>query len=156
WNPPGQIEGDEFQAHGLATGRVATAQQIPGESCLHPNTSTNTTHDLLVVCGTRSGELWSIVVPTSAAEIEAVRGVDPTAGMRTVRVQGRVSGATRLDPAAWQSAVALSRRAVAHQIAGATRTMLELARTHALERVQFGRPIARFQAVRHRLADVLV
>ena len=34
--------------------------------------------------------------------------------------------------------------------------MLDLARTHALERVQFGRPIARFQAVRHRLADALV
>jgi alkylation response protein AidB-like acyl-CoA dehydrogenase len=34
--------------------------------------------------------------------------------------------------------------------------MLELARTHALEREQFGRPIARFQAVRHRLAEALV
>ena len=34
--------------------------------------------------------------------------------------------------------------------------MLDLARSHAVERVQFGRPIARFQAVRHRLADVLV
>ena len=34
--------------------------------------------------------------------------------------------------------------------------MLELARTHALERVQFGRPIATFQAVRHRLAESLV
>ena len=34
--------------------------------------------------------------------------------------------------------------------------MLDLARIHAIERVQFGRPIARFQAVRHRLADVLV
>jgi alkylation response protein AidB-like acyl-CoA dehydrogenase len=34
--------------------------------------------------------------------------------------------------------------------------MLELARVHALERVQFDRPIASFQAVRHRLADVLV
>ena len=34
--------------------------------------------------------------------------------------------------------------------------MLDLARTHAIERVQFGRPIARFQAVRHRLADALV
>ena len=45
---------------------------------------------------------------------------------------------------------------VAHQIAGACRTMLELAAAHALERVQFGRPIARFQAVRHRLADALV
>jgi alkylation response protein AidB-like acyl-CoA dehydrogenase len=34
--------------------------------------------------------------------------------------------------------------------------MLDLARTHAMERVQFGRPIARFQAVRHRLAEALV
>jgi alkylation response protein AidB-like acyl-CoA dehydrogenase len=41
-------------------------------------------------------------------------------------------------------------------MAGASRAMLGLARAHALERVQFGRPIARFQAVRHRLADALV
>ena len=52
--------------------------------------------------------------------------------------------------------VALGRRAVAHQMLGASRTMLELARAHASERVQFGRPIASFQAVRHRLADALV
>jgi alkylation response protein AidB-like acyl-CoA dehydrogenase len=39
---------------------------------------------------------------------------------------------------------------------GASRAMLDLACTHARERVQFGRPIARFQAVRHRLADALV
>ena len=31
-----------------------------------------------------------------------------------------------------------------------------LARQHALDRVQFGRPIASFQAVRHRLAETLV
>ncbi|MGO9872784.1 MAG: acyl-CoA dehydrogenase family protein, partial [Acidimicrobiia bacterium] len=42
------------------------------------------------------------------------------------------------------------------QIAGASRTMLTLACDHALGRVQFGRPIASFQAVRHRLADALV
>jgi alkylation response protein AidB-like acyl-CoA dehydrogenase len=47
-------------------------------------------------------------------------------------------------------------RALAHELIGASRTMLELARTHALERVQFGRPIAMFQAVRHRLAETLV
>ena len=34
--------------------------------------------------------------------------------------------------------------------------MLSLARQHALDRVQFGRPIASFQAVRHRLAETLV
>ena len=34
--------------------------------------------------------------------------------------------------------------------------MLELAREHALERIQFGVPISSFQAVRHRLAETLV
>ena len=34
--------------------------------------------------------------------------------------------------------------------------MLELARRHALDRKQFGKPVASFQAVRHRLAETLV
>src|SRR5207245_4705497 len=45
---------------------------------------------------------------------------------------------------------------LAHELVGASRTMLQLARDHAVDRVQFGRPIASFQAVRHRLADSLV
>lgn len=51
---------------------------------------------------------------------------------------------------------ATARRALAHELVGAARAMLELARVHALERVQFGQPIAQFQAVRHRLAEALV
>ncbi len=39
---------------------------------------------------------------------------------------------------------------------GSARTMLSLARQYALDRVQFGKPIASFQAVRHRLAETLV
>jgi alkylation response protein AidB-like acyl-CoA dehydrogenase len=110
---------------------------------------------MLIVCGTEA-EPCSVVIPTTAAEVQPAGGVDPDSGLRAVRVQGRATSATRLDRDAWASAVALGRRAVAHQIEGASRTMLDLARTHALERVQFGRPIAGFQAVRHRLADVLV
>jgi alkylation response protein AidB-like acyl-CoA dehydrogenase len=34
--------------------------------------------------------------------------------------------------------------------------MLALARAHALDRAQFGKPVASFQAVRHRLAETLV
>ena len=43
--------------------------------------------------------------------------------------------------------------ALGHEMAGASRRMIELARDHALGRVQFGRPISQFQAVRHRLAE---
>ena len=49
-----------------------------------------------------------------------------------------------------------ARRAVGWWLAGCARAMLALARQHALDRVQFGRPIASFQAIRHRLAETLV
>jgi hypothetical protein len=49
-----------------------------------------------------------------------------------------------------------ARRAVGWWLVGASRAMLALARQHALDRVQFGRPIASFQAIRHRLAETLV
>jgi hypothetical protein len=137
WDPPGGIDANELHARGLATARAATASEM------------------LVICGTAS-EPWGVTVPMAVAELRAVRGIDPDAGFHAVHVQGSAAGATRLDPAAWQSALALGRRAVAHQIAGASRSMLSLARSHAMERVQFGRPIAQFQAVRHRLADALV
>jgi hypothetical protein len=137
WDPPGRIDADELHARGLATARAATAGEM------------------LVVCGTAS-EPWGVTIPTSVAEVRAVRGIDPDGGLHAVRARCTATAAKRLDPAAWQSAIALGRRAVAHQIAGASRAMLALARTHALERVQFDRPIARFQAVRHRLADALV
>jgi hypothetical protein len=129
WDPPG--------AEGLATARAASA-------------------DELLVAGGTASEPRIASVRTTAAEVRAVRGIDPGAGLHRVRVEVGAVDATRLDPAAWRSAVALGRRAAAHQMSGSSRAMLELARGHALERMQFGRPIARFQAVRHRLADALV
>lgn len=53
-------------------------------------------------------------------------------------------------------ALAAGRRALGWWLVGAGRAMLSLARRHALDRVQFGRPIASFQAIRHRLAETLV
>lgn len=54
------------------------------------------------------------------------------------------------------TALAAGRRALGWWLVGNGRAMLSLARRHALDRVQFGRPIASFQAVRHRLAETLV
>lgn len=136
WAPPGSQAG-EVRADGLATLRAAHARE------------------LLVVCG--AGEALSAVsVPVEAAVVERVDGVDPDGGLHAVCVRARVDGGTFLDSAGWTTTLALGQRAVSHQIEGACRAMLELARAHALEREQFGRPIARFQAVRHRLAEALV
>jgi hypothetical protein len=59
------------------------------------------------------------------------------------------------DPA--QSAVlAAGHRALGWWLVGTSRAMLTLARQHAVDRVQFGRHISSFQAIRHRLAETLV
>jgi hypothetical protein len=52
--------------------------------------------------------------------------------------------------------LAAGRRALGWWLVGTSRAMLTLARQHAVDRVQFGRPVASFQAVRHRLAETLV
>jgi hypothetical protein len=136
WAAPGS-EAGEVQVEGLATVRAAHARQ------------------LLVVCSTGSA-LRAVAVAAEAAEVRRIHGVDPDGGLHAVRVRARIEGSASLDSAAWSEALALGRRALSHQIEGGCRTMLELARIHALEREQFGRPIARFQAVRHRLAEALV
>jgi hypothetical protein len=87
-------------------------------------------------------EALTLLVPL---EREVGVGIDPAFGR--VRVDAR--GPEPL-------AMAMARRALAHELIGVSRAMLELARAHALERIQFDVPIASFQAVRHRLADSLV
>jgi hypothetical protein len=139
WDAPGRIEGGSAGGIGLTTARAAVAR------------------DLLVVSATESG-VRARTVPVSAVDLRALHGIDPESGFHIARVEpvAGVDADADLDPAAWDEAVAFGRRAVAHQIAGATRTMLTLGCDHATERVQFGRPIASFQAVRHRLAEALV
>jgi hypothetical protein len=136
-DPPGRLDAGGLHARGLSTARAATAGEM------------------LVVCGTAS-EPSAVTIPMMVPEVRAVRGIDPDGGLRAVRVEGSAVVAAPLEAAAWRSAVALGRRALAYQMAGASRAMLALACAHAMERVQFQRPIARFQAVRHRLADALV
>lgn len=98
----------------------------------------------------------ALLAPVGDLRLRAVHGLDPALGV--VEVAGVVAPATGtervvLPPDAWPAAVAAGQRALAHELVGAARAMLDLARGHALERVQFGRPIAGFQAVRHRLAE---
>ena len=137
WQPPGRIGAERCLARGLATARVATAAE------------------LLVVCKAGS-DASAVTVNAASVEVRAVRGIDPDAGLHLVHAELGVAVETRFDLTVWDAVVASGRRAIARQIAGSCRAMLELARTHAVERVQFGRPIASFQAVRHRLADALV
>jgi hypothetical protein len=93
------------------------------------------------------------LVDVTELTLRPVDGVDPTIGL--LEVSGEMTPAEP-QPAAWADAVGAGQLALAHELVGASRAALELARQHAVERIQFGRPIAGFQAVRHRLAESLV
>jgi hypothetical protein len=96
-------------------------------------------------------------VAADRLEHRPVKGIDPDLGL--VEVTGELAlTELSVSPAShsWQAAIAAGQIALAHELVGASQHMLELARTHALEREQFGRPIAGFQAIRHRLADAYV
>jgi alkylation response protein AidB-like acyl-CoA dehydrogenase len=85
--------------------------------------------------------------------------VHPIAGMAPALDLVEVTADVALDivgPVDWTAGVAAAHLALAHELVGTSRTMLRLAREHALEREQFGRPIASFQAIRHRLAEALI
>ncbi|HVC69305.1 MAG TPA: acyl-CoA dehydrogenase family protein [Acidimicrobiales bacterium] len=109
-----------------------------------------------VVVSTPQG-IVAAAVKTAELACRPVLGMDPDFGL--VEVAGGatvVAPVTPIDPNGWSTAVSGARLAVGHELVGASAAMLELARVHALNRVQFGSPISAFQAVRHRLADSLV
>ena len=99
------------------------------------------------------GDAVALVEATSLAVVP-VHGIDADADL--LRVSGAVDGSPEPSGGTWGSAVRLAHLALGHELVGAARAMLELARTHALTREQFGQPIAAFQAVRHRLADAYI
>ena len=96
-------------------------------------------------------------IDTALLQGAATQGVDPGHAYRRVSLE---IAAGVLEPTAaegaWESAVAAARVALAHQLLSGARWMLAEARQHAIDRVQFARPVASFQAIRHKLAESLV
>jgi hypothetical protein len=87
----------------------------------------------------------------------AVGGFDPT--LRLVAVTGSfgLSGSVGWPaPGSWRTLALAARRALAHELCGLAQAMLDQAAAYVTERHQFGRPIAAFQTVRHRLTEVYV
>jgi hypothetical protein len=136
WDPPGVLSpaaGDRLAVRGIATGTLGDR----------------------VAIAWAAGETQVATVPAESLNVRPISGVDPALGVVEVTADLPLR-ALSPAPADWAAVVTAGRVAIAYEIVGACRAMLRLAREHALQRVQFGRPIAGFQAVRHRLADSLV
>ena len=135
YDAPGQVDGDRLTVNGLAIGAFDG-------------------RDSVVVVARDADRHIAVTASTSALELNPVHGVDPSLAL--VEITGDIAVPAAAPAVDWGAAVALAQLAVGHELVGASARMLELARVHALDRVQFGRPIAAFQAVRHRLAEALV
>jgi alkylation response protein AidB-like acyl-CoA dehydrogenase len=136
-DPPGDVVGEGLAVAGVALGGIAGLRQRSS---------------VVVVAGSAT-----VVVEATDLDLRPVHGMDPSLDLVAVTGHGvHASGRTTPSPAAWEDAVAAGQRAVAHELVGVSRTMLRQARDHAVDRIQFGQPIAMFQAVRHRLAEALV
>jgi hypothetical protein len=131
---PGRLDRDRYAVRGLGSAALARA-------------------DVATVVAETGDGYVGFAVKTSDLEVRPVHGLDPALGLS--EVTGDLEAAPA-EPVDWGGAVAMGQLALGHELVGSGRAMLELARRHALERIQFGRPIGSFQAVRHRLAEGLV
>lgn len=137
--PPGNLAAD---------GRVTFAGLVLGGA--------NRAAEVAVPFATRDGLLRFVTARPVGADIRPVEGLDPA--MRLVCVAG--TAVPEPDAAAaqteWAAVRQPARQALAHELSALAQSMLDEAARHVTDRHQFGRPIAAFQTVRHRLTEVYV
>ncbi|HEY2719723.1 MAG TPA: acyl-CoA dehydrogenase family protein [Solirubrobacteraceae bacterium] len=131
---------DEDVVAQLAAGEVVATLALPP---LVPFLVAGTTVDRCYV-------LDGTVLHTAAAGTEQ-RSVD--ASRRLAEIVPKDSLADGVDA---QSVIDVGALATAAQLIGLGEALLERGTAYALQRVQFGRPIGSFQAVKHQLADAAV
>lgn len=122
-----------------------------------------TATELAVVAAIDDGDgTAAFVIPSAAARIEPVTPIDASRPIGHVHLDGVKVDADRVlgtpgavAPAAaraWEESVV----AIALETVGACQAILDTALEHAKTRVQFGVPIGSFQAVKHKMTDMLV
>jgi hypothetical protein len=107
----------------------------------------------------RGSLAWVALQESAGISTRRVGGLDPALALievTGVHVMAEVIVAGEQAVAAWDAVATAGRLALGYQILGAVGQMIYLAVDHAQSRVQFGRPIGSFQAVRNRLADAHV
>ena len=117
---------------------------------------------VLVPARLEQGIALFAVEPSSISEIAPLDALDPTTSLASLSLDGVVvDGAARIDPgdldeANFVAPMLQARLGLAAEQTGAAQGCLELTLDYIGERVQFGRSIASFQAVKHRCAELVV
>jgi alkylation response protein AidB-like acyl-CoA dehydrogenase len=103
--------------------------------------------------------LFTLPANSSGVTRRLLKAMDPTRKIAQIDFQGaRADLLGTLDDGANALARTLDQAAIAlaNEMVGGTQKLLESAVNYAKLRVQFGRPIGSFQAIKHKLADMLV
>ena len=124
------------------------------------------TADLLVVvarspgsAGAQGLSFFSVDGDAPGLERRLLSTVDATrkqASLRFSAVRGELLGELGAGAAPLARTLELAAIALANEMVGGAQKALEMAVDYAKTRVQFGRPIGSFQAIKHKCADVLL
>jgi alkylation response protein AidB-like acyl-CoA dehydrogenase len=92
-------------------------------------------------------------------ERETLENLDPTRSQAQLVFRDAAAEPLGLPGEGWNHTRALLDRAAilfAFEQSGGAEAALDMARAYAMERYAFGRPIASFQAIKHKLADMYI
>ena len=176
----------EQQLGAIARGEVTAAWCVSGDGSIEPDSVAVTMSEddangarldgiarfvpgahssdlLLVTCNGEAGPSLALVpVRADGVSVRIMQGLDLTRRLCEVRfdgvvvpasgIVGRVGGAGEAMHRARQLATVVQ----AAEIVGVGEALFERTVQYAKDRVQFGRPIGSFQALKHRLADMLI
>jgi alkylation response protein AidB-like acyl-CoA dehydrogenase len=156
----GTVAVEELAAAGNPLEAIATVAGEAGDGAsltgLKPAVPDGPTADWVIVVARDDDGLAAYLV--EAAEIQPVPALDPTRQLG--RLELSATPARRLGPAGDQTSLlarVIDDAAVmlCAELVGAAEAAFDLAADYSKHRVQFGRPIGSFQAVKHLSADML-
>jgi alkylation response protein AidB-like acyl-CoA dehydrogenase len=141
-------------------GTVASGNRVRGTKIPVPD---GTIAKLLVVLARDDlgdgGTLYLLSADQTGVSVDTVPTLDPTRGSARILFNNAYAEPLGARGQGWSIAKRLFDRAAilfAWEQVGGAAAALEQARTYALQRYAFGRPIASFQAIKHKLATMYV